>query len=282
MLILDGYRGHVDEVGPVIAGWLSEIARPNFPVRFMLAVDEDWRAPVVADRIRPDVAAAGLAPAACGFSLALPPCFLDGAEHAIELRLPDGKELNLPGLPCPAVPGPARIELIGAGAAGVEAVLALLRCSEREAGFDPARVPPEKAMAFDALRIARQGFLYYARAGGGRLVGYGRLTRGRHAAARLGVVALTVLEAYRRKGVGEALLRALLQAAAAAGMREVWLSVRPDNTPALRLYDKLGFVREANHPPGHWAIPGELTMVCTPRPSAEPLSSGLAVVHKGA
>src|SRR5439155_1190429 len=81
-----------------------------------------------------------------------------------------------------------------------------------------------------------------------RLVGYGRLDRGRDDAVRLGVVALTVLEAYRRKGLGEALMRALLRGAAVGGLSEVWLSVRPDNTPAVRLYEKLGFVRDASRP----------------------------------
>ena len=70
--------------------------------------------------------------------------------------------------------------------------------------------------------------------------------RGSGAVAGLGVVALTVLAAYRRKGLGEALLRALLDAAAKIGLGQVWLSVRPDNTPALHLYEKLGFLRETS------------------------------------
>ena len=84
--------------------------------------------------------------------------------------------------------------------------------------------------------------------------------------AGLGVVALTVLEAYRRKGLGEALMRALLRAVAQErSLREVWLWVRPDNTPARRLYEKLGFIDKATHPAGHWAVPGEIAMVWLPR-----------------
>jgi ribosomal protein S18 acetylase RimI-like enzyme len=261
--ILEGYRGHVDQVGPVIAGWVSEIGRPWQPVQLIVVIDRDWRCPVTADRARADVAAAGLASAACGFSRVLPGRFVDGSEHAVQLLLPDGRDLNLPGLPRPCVPGPVRIELIAAGAAGLDAVLELLRRTDREAGFDPSGVMRENAAAFDAVG-SHQGFLRYARAGE-RLVGYGRLDRGPGDAAGFGVVALTVLEAYRRKGIGDALLRAVLETAAAAGMQQVWLSVRPDNAPAIRLYDKLGFVRQAMHPPGPWAVAGEMTMVWTPR-----------------
>ena len=97
-----------------------------------------------------------------------------------------------------------------------------------------------------------------------RLVGYGRLERSPFDREGFGVVALTVTAAYRRQGLGEALLRALLHAAVAAGPRQVWLSVRPDKLPAIRLYVKLGFVSDPNPPPGGWAVPGESTMVWRP------------------
>lgn len=262
--ILPGYRGHVDCVEPILAGWVSELARPLRPVHLAVTIDRDHRLPLIADRPREDVVAAGLAAANCGFALVLPPSLLDGVVHAIGLRLMDGRSLNLPGLPPRVALGPVRADLISHQTASSEAVLALLRHTDAEAGFAPDRVHPEHAAHFNALQSPGQGFLFYARAAG-ELVGYGRLDRGRGEAAGLGVVALTVLEAYRRKGLGEALLRRLLGAAVAAGMRQVWLSVRPDNLPALRLYEKLGFVRDAKRPSGRWAIPGELTMVWLPR-----------------
>ncbi len=263
--ILAGYRGHVDAVGPVLAGWVSEEAHPLRPVRFFVSIDGDRPRATTADRLRADVAAAGLAPPGCGFSVLLPPRFLDGAEHEVRLLLQDGRSLNLPGLPARVVLGPVRADLVPASSASLEAVLDLLRRNDFEAGFDPDLVRPEHAAAFNALQAPDQGFLFYARAGV-RLVGYGRLDRGVGEAAGLGVVALTVLETYRRKGLGEALLRGLLQAAAESGtMRQVWLSVRSDNAPAIHLYEKLGFVRDANRPPGQWAVPGEMTMVWTPR-----------------
>jgi ribosomal protein S18 acetylase RimI-like enzyme len=229
----------------------------------MLSIDRRHPVPVVADRLRADVAAAGLAGPNCGFSVELPPRVLDGAEHQLALLLSDGYRLDLPGSRASVALGPVRADLIPAGAASIAAVADLLRRTDFEAGFDPDLIGIEHAAAFNAIREPDRGFVFYARAGA-RLVGYGRLDRGPGDAAGFGVVALTVLEAYRRKGLGEALLRALLRAEAKAGSpREVWLSVRADNPPAVRLYEKLGFVRDAQHPPGCWVVPGEITMVWT-------------------
>ena len=52
-----------------------------------------------------------------------------------------------------------------------------------------------------------------------------------------------VLPPNRRAGVGEQLTRALLDRSRAAGAREMVLEVIVENTPAISLYEKLGFVR---------------------------------------
>lgn len=156
-----------------------------------------------------------------------------------------------------------RAELIPGSAAEVDAVLDLLRRTDAEAGFDPEVISREAAASFNSIAIPDQGYQFYARVGD-RLVGYGRLERSPLDRERVGVIALTVTAAYRRQGLGEALLQALLRAASEAGPRQVWLSVRPDNLPAIRLYLKLGFVGDANPPPGGWAVPGETTMVWRP------------------
>jgi ribosomal protein S18 acetylase RimI-like enzyme len=263
--ILPGYRGHIDAIEPVLSGWVAEIARLAAPVTLFLSID--WSEPiaVVADRPRADVASTGLAGANCGFSVDLPARLLDGAEHDLTMLLSDGRSLNLPGRPQRVALGPVRADLIPASAASLDAVAGLLRQTDFEAGFDPDLIGLEHAAAFNALGSPDRGFLFYARAGN-RLVGYGRLDRHDSDAGVLGVVALTVLEAYRRKGIGEALLRALLRGAAEAGsLREVWLSVRPDNAPALGLYEKCGFAHKASHPAGQWAVSGDITMVWMPR-----------------
>jgi ribosomal protein S18 acetylase RimI-like enzyme len=154
-------------------------------------------------------------------------------------------------------------ELIPGSAADIDAVLELLRRTDAEAGFDPDLISREAAASFNSIAAPAQGFQFYARVGD-RLVGYSRLERSPLDREGVGVVALTVTAAYRRQGLGEALLRALLRAAAETGPRLIWLSVRPDNLPAIRLYEKLGFVSDPKPPPGGWAIPGETTMVWRP------------------
>ena len=51
---------------------------------------------------------------------------------------------------------------------------------------------------------------------------------------------------HRGRGIGEALMAAVLAEARARGLREVWLEVLVQNAPAISLYEKLGFehVRE--------------------------------------
>jgi len=56
------------------------------------------------------------------------------------------------------------------------------------------------------------------------------------------VISIAVLPGYRRKGIGEALLREALQAMATHyGVKECYLEVRISNTPAINLYRKIGF-----------------------------------------
>jgi GNAT superfamily N-acetyltransferase len=61
-----------------------------------------------------------------------------------------------------------------------------------------------------------------------------------------------VLPSERGKGVGTALLRALVENARTAGFERMSLSVEPDN-PALRLYERAGFVRIGGSGPGRWS-----------------------------
>jgi ribosomal protein S18 acetylase RimI-like enzyme len=79
------------------------------------------------------------------------------------------------------------------------------------------------------------------------------------------VVALSVLRPYRRKGLGERLMRALLASVRSGGkIDEVWLSVAPGNLPARRLYEKLGFVDRADPLPSLFVPASYLTMLWQP------------------
>lgn len=55
------------------------------------------------------------------------------------------------------------------------------------------------------------------------------------------ILNLCVAEMYRCRGVGRRLLGSLIERAAAAGMGDAFLEVRPSNTAAIRLYLALGF-----------------------------------------
>lgn len=54
-------------------------------------------------------------------------------------------------------------------------------------------------------------------------------------------LAIFVLQAYQRAGIGTALVEHLLGAAAARGIDRVWLTVEPWNGPAISLYERVGF-----------------------------------------
>ena len=61
--------------------------------------------------------------------------------------------------------------------------------------------------------------------------------------AHWGTFAMAVRPGWRRSGVGNALLHRLLEwAASVPGIEKVALAVRADNQPAIRLYEKHGFV----------------------------------------
>lgn len=61
----------------------------------------------------------------------------------------------------------------------------------------------------------------------------------------VGVLAIGVAAAARRRGVAAALLGYLVDHAAACGLERLELTVRADNAPAHALYRRLGFVRES-------------------------------------
>jgi ribosomal-protein-alanine N-acetyltransferase len=68
--------------------------------------------------------------------------------------------------------------------------------------------------------------------------GYGVMSVG---AGEAHILNLCIGAAYRCRGVGRRLLSYLVERAAAAGMNEAFLEVRPTNTTAIRLYQAMGF-----------------------------------------
>jgi ribosomal protein S18 acetylase RimI-like enzyme len=148
-------------------------------------------------------------------------------------------------------------------AADLDDVADLLRQTQLESGPETDAITDR----YVANWIAGAALLIGVRAAG-HLVGYAMLKRGAGSAAWIGVVALSILEDYRRKGVGERLMRALLAAAGQGGdLSEIWLSVAPHNLPAQRLYEKLGFAARETWPQSLFVPAGYLTMLWRPDPS---------------
>ena len=79
----------------------------------------------------------------------------------------------------------------------------------------------------------------------GRVVGRLSIARDQHPASRhVADVGLMVDAAYRRRGVGRALLAAAVEWARATEIRKLELHVFPWNEAAIALYEGFGFVRE--------------------------------------
>ncbi|MEK7691188.1 MAG: GNAT family N-acetyltransferase [Bdellovibrionota bacterium] len=66
-----------------------------------------------------------------------------------------------------------------------------------------------------------------------------------HATKHRGSVGMGVRSDYRHKGIGKRLLAACLSKAKKNGLTRIELEVRADNSPAIKLYEHLGFKQEA-------------------------------------
>lgn len=90
------------------------------------------------------------------------------------------------------------------------------------------------------------------------LVGCGGLTRLSGRRAHTGMIGMGVHDEWTRRGIGTALLRELVTLAEDwHGLRRLELTVYADNTAAIALYRRFGFVLEGTHRryarrAGHW------------------------------
>jgi ribosomal protein S18 acetylase RimI-like enzyme len=79
----------------------------------------------------------------------------------------------------------------------------------------------------------------------GRLVGWcDVLRKARPTLRHSGVLGMGVMADYRGRGIGKALMGAVLEAAKEKGFKRVELTVRVDNPRAKKLYEQFGFVEE--------------------------------------
>ena len=87
----------------------------------------------------------------------------------------------------------------------------------------------------DCLRV---GYTCRALDLAGRVIGYGVMSLG---AGEAHILNVCVRDEFRNLGFGRRLLEHLLERAAASGVAEAFLEVRPSNLAAIRLYQRLGF-----------------------------------------
>lgn len=111
--------------------------------------------------------------------------------------------------------------------ADVAAVIAVERASYQ--------FPWSDGIFRDCLRV---GYVCRVVTVGQEVIGYGVMSVG---AGEAHILNLCIREKHRCRGVGKKVLNYLLDRAAAAGMTEAFLEVRPSNTAAIRLYQSLGF-----------------------------------------
>lgn len=205
----DGFTGRANSLLP--------LGDPDRPLAAALAYVEAWYAerglPPLAQVPLPLAAALDEALAAAGWRAYNPTAVLVGRVDDMVARCPERTDLP----PVQHAPTPSEQWLAGYHYRG------------RELPPGAVRVLANAAAPTFAAVADTDGLLGVA--------------RGVVDAGWLGVTALTVTEPARRRGLGTHLMRGLGRWAREQGARRVYLQVAEDNTPALELYDGLGFVR---------------------------------------
>ncbi|MBR0826403.1 GNAT family N-acetyltransferase [Bradyrhizobium manausense] len=139
------------------------------------------------------------------------------------------------------------IEIIVISEAHIESFHRTLDAVAREKRY-PAflEAPPLEAMRSFVLDMIAHGHPQFVALSGGDVVGWCDVRRHpRPIYAHAGILGMGLLQPFRGQGgVGTRLIRTTLDAAQAAGMTRVELSVRENNLNAIALYKSVGFAVE--------------------------------------
>ena len=106
--------------------------------------------------------------------------------------------------------------------------------------------PLERVRQFVHDNVANDATQFVAVDVAGRVVGWADIFPAwAHAVAHCGTLGMGVLPVYRGQGIGKRLLQACITKAWSKGLTRIELEVRADNELAIRLYQSLGFAKEA-------------------------------------
>lgn len=107
-------------------------------------------------------------------------------------------------------------------------------------------IETSRAFVLDNIRCGHPQFV--ALSADSEVVGWCDITpRTRPIYAHSGVLGMGLLPQFRGQGIGTRLIRPALNAALAAGLHRVELTVRERNVSAINLYKKVGFATEGIH-----------------------------------
>jgi RimJ/RimL family protein N-acetyltransferase len=138
-----------------------------------------------------------------------------------------------------AVPGDAQALVELARAVGTEPEGWLITTSGWRRAADERRY-------LRSLRRHPDAAVFVAEAPEG-IVGRLSVARDRHPASKhVADLGLMVAASHRRQGIGWGLLEAAAEWARESGVQKLELHVFPHNEPAIRLYERFGFVREGH------------------------------------
>jgi ribosomal protein S18 acetylase RimI-like enzyme len=104
--------------------------------------------------------------------------------------------------------------------------------------------PIESTREF-ALSNIKNGYPHFVALDGDKIVGWCDIIPMKGVDfSHCGLMGMGLLVDYRRQGIGTRLLDTTIQAAEEYGLERVELEVYTSNTPAIRLYEKRGFIPE--------------------------------------
>ncbi len=151
------------------------------------------------------------------------------------------------GGPVPAMVTPDGVEIRPAKGGDARGIVELRRVLAAERRYIRTETITETARELRPAHRAsstEQGGSIVAVAGGGVVAHLGVGREPHPVTAHVATLGMGVAPAWRRRGIGAALLSEAFRWARWAGIEKLSLTVYPDNEAARRLYERFGFVEE--------------------------------------